>query len=201
MTACSYCIASGPRPMHPMVEGGEEEILEEDIFKAEEMVASGRPVEDEEDTANRTALPFGFGILVGPNGVLTDPSSSNVPRSFVDPADGNIEPVIGPRGPRMFLITFSDPSPVVMAPPSPEVEDAHVARVGELYKAGRLHFVGHQANGKEGYMLLSAKTLPDAWTIAQTDPLIEEGYFRSVDVKEIEGPYPWHRYGGPQSAS
>ena len=59
----------------------------------------------------------------------------------------------------MFLVTLSDPSPVLMEPPAEEVEEAHVSRVTELYKAGRLHFVGHQANGKEGYMLLSVKSI------------------------------------------
>lgn len=171
MSACAYCRASGPRPMHPM--GGDEEIR----------------------LRERTALPFGFGILVGPDGVPTEPGGPNVPRAFVYPQDDDL--VVGPHGPRMFLVTFSDPSPVVMAPPDPEIEDSHVARVGELYEAGRLHFVGHQANGKEGYMLLSARSLQDAWETAQNDPLISAGYFRSVDVKEIEGPYPWHRYGGP----
>ena len=43
-------------------------------------------------------------------------------------------------------------------------------------------------------MLLSAASLADAWTVANSDPLVTDGYFRSVDVKEIEGPYPWHRY-------
>lgn len=173
MTACAWC-QTQPPPMTPK------------MF-----------VEDEPDVdVERAALPFGFGILVGPNGFQATGGPS-VPRPFVDPQNDDLEHVTGPQGPRMFLITLSDPSPVVLAPPDPEVEEAHVARVIELYRAARLHFVGHQASGKEGYMLLSAKSLQDAWETTQADPLVRTGYFRSVDIKEIEGPYPWHRYGGP----
>jgi uncharacterized protein YciI len=146
-----------------------------------------------------TPLPFGFGVLVGPKGVATDPTDEQVPAPYRRPDALKI--LNGPRGPRMFLVTFSDPSPVNMSPPEEETEDAHVARLSELYHAGRLHFVGHQSNGKEGYLLLSASDLDDAWDTARRDPLVTGGYFRSVNVAEIEGPYPWHRYGGPDSES
>jgi uncharacterized protein YciI len=161
------------------------------------MMVAERTVADEMPTERTTPLPFGFGVLVGPKGVATDPTDEQVPLPYRRPEQMKF--LNGPRGPRMFLVTFSDPSPVPMSPPDEETEDAHVARLGELYEAGRLHFAGHQANGKEGYLLLSAADLDDAWDAARRDPLVADGYFRSVNVSEIEGPYPWHRYGGPAS--
>ncbi|MGW4163736.1 YciI family protein [Streptomyces sp. NPDC004788] len=177
MTGCSFCVGGYP-PKTPM------------------MVADDVAVEDMR--AERVSpLPFGFGVLVGPKGAV-DPADEQVPLPFQDP--DRMRFLNGPSGPRMFLVTFSDPSPVQMAPPEAETEVAHVTRLGELYQEGRLHFVGHQASGKEGYMLLTAPDLDDAWDTARRDPLVAAGYFRSVNVAEIEGPYPWHRYGGPDAA-
>jgi uncharacterized protein YciI len=173
MTGCSFCLVGRP-PMVPM---------------------GGAPSAAAVERSDRTPLPFGFGVLIDPDGFPTTPTGPSVPKGFVDPEDAQFKPIIGPTGPRMFLVTFSDPSPVLMEPPPPEVEEAHVTRLAELYRAGRLHFVGHQTNGKEGFMLLSANDLQEAWATAQDDPLIRSGYFRSVDLKEIEGPYPWTRYG------
>src|SRR5262245_35599872 len=110
MTACAYCI-NRPPPMHPMIAADEMPIV-----------------------AERPALPFGFGVLIGPNGDPIKPGGPNVPKPFADPEDEQFQSIIGPTGPRMFLVTFSDPSPVVMEPPDPEIEEAHVARMGELYK-------------------------------------------------------------------
>lgn len=161
------------------------------------MMVAASEAADVMSVERTTPLPFGFGVLVGPKGVATDPADEQVPAPYRRPEEMAF--LNGPRGPRMFLVTFADPSPVTMAPPDEETEDAHVARLGELYEAGRLHFVGHQSNGKEGYMLLSAPDLDEAWDTARRDPLVTAGYFRSLNVSEIEGPYPWHRYGGPDS--
>lgn len=178
MTACAWCITQPP-PMTPMM------VAEE---AREEMTGT-----------QRTSLPFGFGILVGPKGVAVNPANSEVPKPYTDPQKSPF--LNGPSGPRMFLVTFSDPSPGPMQPPDADTEEAHVARVGDLFKAGRLHFVGHDPNGREGYMMLSAPSLDDAWDTARQDPLVAFGFYRAVSVKEVEGPYPWHQYGGPSAVS
>ena len=92
--------------------------------------------------------------------------------------------------PRMFLVKLSGISVEAGTPPADEVEDAHVAHLGELQRDGHLHFVAHDHAGTEGFMLLSAPSDERADELVREDPLVESAYYSDVEIIALDAPYP-----------
>lgn len=148
------------------------------------------PPDPPKERVGRPDLPMGYGVLVRPDGSIRKGlAGAGIPKVFAH-ADTDLKLLAGRTGPRMFLITYAAPAGKLGSPPSLDVENAHVAWLGELFAAGRLFFAGHDTTGESGMLIVSAEAVADAKKLAARDPVIVSGFYRSIDVKEIAGPYP-----------
>jgi uncharacterized protein YciI len=101
---------------------------------------------------------------------------------FADPASGF---QISPQK-RYFYVSFGE-SPPSEEPAANLLQD-HIQHLKDLTASASLDTCGATADGLGGFQVLLANDAEEALKLAASDPLVKQGFYKNISVREILKP-------------